>query len=362
MERRTFRQDSYRFLFAVLSLMMIPLIIPAGGVAFAAGESGGTSGNVLRPYAVIHAVRDLRKSESFYRDDVGLTVARSSAFPSGASPAIQALLNTSGATIKSVTLQIPGTLMRLVLLQFTGVPQKDLHSVIQDPGVVKLALDVRDIDKAFARIQKHIMGVYSTGGGPVQPEGPAQRVRAVIVKDPDGYALELILAPLNTRTTAPASSNIVDAHASIVTADLPVALKFYTEELGFNVRGALTGRPLKLSTLALEGTPGADVMSTGGAPPEPRGIRSMWFFYDFRNIDRKTLNTRMQDIGGGAVAFLVKDLPSLLERMKAGGTLIETAGGAPVMIGYDSQAVVVRDPSGIPVELVQQGGNATASE
>ena len=53
---------------------------------------------------------------------------------------------------------------------------------------MKLVLRVRDMDKAFSSVQKDIQGVYSTGGAPVQPEGPAQRVRAVIVKDPDGFA------------------------------------------------------------------------------------------------------------------------------------------------------------------------------
>jgi catechol 2,3-dioxygenase-like lactoylglutathione lyase family enzyme len=281
--------------------------------------AGTAPGQILAPYAVIHTVANLDQSIAFYRDNVGLPVE-----------------SKAGA---STTFAIPGSELHLVLMQSSG-DQKPVDSHIQDPGVVKLVLRVRDIDKAFAAVQKNIKGVYSTGGSPVHPEGPEQRVRAVIVKDPDGFALEFVLANEDVKTTAPADSNFVGGWASLVVEDLDPALKFYGEQLGFKINAK---RQLTPSVLALEGTPDASAVNAGTRPP---GSDFTWFMYDFRNIERRKLNARMQDAGTSAISLLTADLPALLSALRQKGTPIETVDG--------TKSAIVRDPSGIPIELIER--------
>jgi catechol 2,3-dioxygenase-like lactoylglutathione lyase family enzyme len=280
--------------------------------------AGSAPAQILQPYAVLHTVANLDKSTAFYRDVVGLRV------------------NTAAPT--STTFNIPGSDLHLVIAQSSGSGQNPVESRIQDPGVVKFVLRVRDIDKAFDAVRKNIKSVYSTGGGPVHPEGPEQSVRAVIVKDPDGFALEFVLANANAKTTAPADSNIVGGWASLVVEDLDQTLRFYGEQLGFKINAK---RQLPPSTLALEGTPDASVVNVGTRPP---GFDGTWFIYDFRNIDRRKLNSRLQDPGASAISFLTSDLPALLNKLKQAGFPADSAYGT----------TVVRDPSGIPIELIEK--------
>ncbi len=246
-----------------------------------------------------------------------------------------------------MTLQVPGSELNLVLTQFSGVEQHPLTTRIQDPGVVKLVLRVRDIDKPFAAVKNKVPAVYSTGGAPVHPEGPDQRVQAVIVKDPDGFALEFVLANEDVKTTAPASSNIVGGWASLVVADEDQSLKFLEGALGFKVN---KGRLLAPSVLALEGTPTASVTNTGTRPP---GSDFTWFVYDFRSIDRKTLPSRLADPGTSGLVFRVANIADVLRTVTEKGATVETKGGSPVSLDAHTHSVLVKDPNGILIALTE---------
>jgi catechol 2,3-dioxygenase-like lactoylglutathione lyase family enzyme len=326
------------------SCIAITLALPLIGTAYAEDNSPG---KVISPYAVIHTVPDLDKSTAFYRDKVGLEIDSAPLFAANATKELAALTNAKGARVRSTTFKIPGSELHLILLQFSGVEQKHVEARIQDPGVVKLVIRVRDIDKPFAAVQPDIKGVFSTGGAPVHPEGPKQRVQAVIVKDPDGFALEFVLANADIKSPAPATSNIVGGWASLVVENEDQSLKFYGEQLGFKIN---KGRLLAPSVLALEGTPDASVTNTGTRPP---GSEFTWFVYDFRNIDRKALHSKMQDVGNSAVAMLATNLPELTKSLTANGATPETNGKA-LPLGENTRAVAVRDPSGIPFILVEQ--------
>jgi hypothetical protein len=126
---------------------------------------------------------------AFYRDAVGLELDSTPSLPSGSGREIGLLTNSPGAEIRTATFRIPGTEVRLVLMQVSKSDGKTIVSRIQDPGVVKLVLRVRSMETAFARVRGQITGVYTSGGAPVRPEGPNGVNQAVIMKDPDGCAL-----------------------------------------------------------------------------------------------------------------------------------------------------------------------------
>jgi catechol 2,3-dioxygenase-like lactoylglutathione lyase family enzyme len=305
---------------------------------------------VVRPNAVIHSVASLDRSIAFYRDAVGLALDPSPGFPSGSSRELVALTHAPGARLRAATLAIPGADVRLTLVEFSGVETRPARQRLQDPGSVKLVLRVRDMDAGFARVRDRVGGVYTEGGAPMKPEGPAAVNRAVIMRDPDGYPLEFAFQGGPVPADVPASSNIIGGWATFIVGDVTATLEFYRDRLGFQTAAAPT--PLAPAVLSLQGTPMATgSMSAGVKPP---GATATWRMYDFRNVERAQLTGRLQDPGTPAVSFLAEKLPALLARLKAGGVAVDTDGGEPVNAGSGLRAFV-RDPNGLLIELLEPG-------
>jgi catechol 2,3-dioxygenase-like lactoylglutathione lyase family enzyme len=307
------------------------------GATLVVSVSGQTTGagRVIRPNAIVHTVADVDRSLTFYRDVLGLELDAAAERPAGSSAA--------------ATLRIPGTDLRLVLARFSGVDRKPVVPRIQDPGVVKTAFRVRDMDAAFALVEKHLSGVLTVGGGPIRPEGPAGANRSVITKDPDGFLVEFArqdVPPLPENLSP--TSTIIGGWASLIVEDLAKSIEFYRDSLGFTFSS--NGRPLSPLVLSLQGLPGA--AGTMSAASKPPGSAYNWFVYEFKGVDRAALRTRLQDPGTAWISFLADDVRALLQKMKASGARVETAGGEPVDVGGTTR-VVVRDPSGILVELVE---------
>ena len=314
----------------------------------AAPTQAQTGGRILRPNAVLHSVADLERSVAFYRDAVGLTMEASPGFPTGASPRIGAAFGTPGATILAATLSIPGSDVRLTLVQFAGVASSPIRQRLQDPGSVKLVVRVRNIDAAFARVRERIARVYTEGGAPMKPEGPAAVNTAVIMRDPDGYPLEFAMQDTPEISSAvPATSNVVSGWATFIVGDVAASIEFYRTRLGFEPVGA--PRPLAPAVLALQGTPGATGSMSAGVRP-PGGVNT-WRMYDYRNIARTGLNGRLQDPGTPAVSFWVDSVAALVARLEAAGV---TVASQPVSIDGTTRAFV-RDLNGLLLEFVEAG-------
>ena len=329
--------------------MKIVLLLICCLAALAAPARAQTSGRILRPNAVLHSVADLERSVAFYRDAVGLTMEASAGFPTGASPRIGAAFGAPGATIRAATLSIPGSDVRLTLVQFSGVAASPIRQRLQDPGSVKLVVRVRNIDAAFARVRDRIARVYTEGGAPMKPEGPAAINTAVIMRDPDGYPLEFAMQDTPEISSAvPSTSNVVSGWATFIVGDVAAAVEFYRTRLGFEPAGA--PRPLAPMVLALQGTPGATGSMSAGVRP-PGGVNT-WRMYDFRNIDRTRLDGRLQDPGTPAVSFWVDNVAALVARLEATGVAVASR---PVSIDGTTRAFV-RDLNGLLLEFVSAGG------
>jgi catechol 2,3-dioxygenase-like lactoylglutathione lyase family enzyme len=297
---------------------------------------------------VWHTVADLDRSVAFYRDAVGLSLVPEPGLVGGPLQ-MGAALGAPGATMRAATLLIPGADVRLTLVQFSGITASPIRQRLQDPGSVKLVVRVRDMDAAFAQVRNRIERVYTDGGVPIKPEGPAAVNRAVIMRDPDGYPLEFALQdtpPISS--DVPAGSNIVGGWATFIVSDVAASLEFYRTVLNFQPVSA--PRPLTSAALTLQGTPTATgSMSAGHTPP---GGAFTWRMYDFRNVDRARVISRLQDPGATAVSFWVDDVAAILARLKAAGGVSAELG--PMQFGGRTRAFV-RDPNALLLELVEAG-------
>ena len=321
-----------------------PLLFCILLLCVAAVRSQTPVGRVVRPNAVWHTVTDLDRTVAFYRDAVGLVPEPA---PAGPPSDVSAVLGTPGATMRTATLSIPGADVRLTLAQFSGITGAPVRQRLQDPGSVKLVIRVRDMDAAFARVQSRVALVYTDGGRPMKPEGPAAVNQAVIMRDPDGYPLEFALQgtpPI--AADVPAASNIVSGWATFIVGDVDASIEFYRTLLDFQVVSA--PRPLTQAALTLQGTPHAlGSMSAGLRPP---GAVNTWRMYDFRGVDRARLVSRLQDPGATAVSFSVDDVKVLLTRMNAASGVSPEIG--PARINGRTRAFV-RDPNGLLIGFVE---------
>ena len=148
------------------------------------------------------------------------------------------------------------------------------------------------------------------------------------------------------------------SHAIHAVNELDTTLAFYREVLGLNGNPndfpnpavpLLTNAPgvtLRLSMLAL-----------------PGGMR--FELTHFKGLERKPAQAKYSDPGAGSIVLHVRDLETVLANAKKVNAPIVTEGGAPVEIATPNgkaRSIVMRDPDGFFVQVVQDAPAAGAPE
>jgi catechol 2,3-dioxygenase-like lactoylglutathione lyase family enzyme len=306
-----------------------------------------TSGSDVSPVTGIgnfsHIVSNLDKSIEFYRDVLGLELTAPPA-PFSPNPAIMKLGNTIGAQSHIAVMKIPGSAMGVELIDYKDIDRKPAHPRFQDPGAANLAVLVKDIDVVAARLKKAGAHILTAAGGPVEIQGIE---KGFFVQDPDGFVIEVTqLTPLPA-AAANAAGNIFGASVEITIADTGQTVKFYQDLLGFQLRvgAAFNGNKLMADTA---GTPGAQFRQSSGNIP---GSSVRITFIEFKDIERKPLNTRVQDPGTAILQLHVSDVESAVKKLKEGGATVVSTGGEPVTLG-NRKLAIVRDPNNLFLELL----------
>jgi catechol 2,3-dioxygenase-like lactoylglutathione lyase family enzyme len=319
---------------AVLALMCVVAFVGTAMPAIAQAPAG----RMLRPRLLIHVVADVEKSVAFYRDNLDFQVVSGPDALTGSALLQKAKATAPAATARQATLSIPGSNLQLQLIAFSGIPGKAFEQRLYDPGVTRFSIQVRDIDKAFARVKDKVT-VDTTSAGPVYTQRPRNNTRAVMMRDPDGFVFEFVQGDPQAQTQVPATSNITNARSSLAIESFDKSLAFYRDILGFtfaNPPGSVND-----AVLALEGTPRARARSSGGMPP---GSNNIWFLWEFSDIERTKRVPAVQDPGASAISLDVENVTALVGRIKEAGMTVEWSGPG---------AALVRSPDGLLVELVE---------
>lgn len=131
---------------------------------------------------------DIDRLIAFYRDVIGMEVARESSWPVG-SERIDALVGLPGSSARTATLRMGNAYLELFqYVTPSGAPQPHDRPV-SDHGYTHFCLDVVDIDAEFERL--------SAAGMPFHcPPPPARSIgsgslRSTYGRDPDGNVVEL---------------------------------------------------------------------------------------------------------------------------------------------------------------------------
>jgi len=296
----------------------------------------------------IHAVDDLDTTLAFYRDVFGLR-GNPQDFPN---PAVPLLTNAPGVTLRLSMLALPGR-MRFELTHFKGLERKPAQAKYTDPGAASIVFHVRDIDTALASARKANAPIVTTGGVPVEITTAAGKARSIILRDPDGFFVQLIQdAPAAGAVQADApQGNVHRVSLAYTMESAETTGKFYTGMMGVELSG-----PSPFSKdpalLQLYGAPaGAEFRKLSGVLPGPPAPVE---FTEFRGIPRSKFHLRVRDPGAPAMAIQVTNLEGMVAQMKAAGTNLISANGQLVDFGNGVHNIFVEDPNGMNIELFER--------
>lgn len=302
-----------------------------------------------------HTAGSLDKSVPFYRDVLGLPVSGDrdplSEKPQPLNAELSRFTATKGASFREASFRIPGADFGWELTEFTGTPRKTVRFEIQDPGSVTLALQVRDIGKVMARAKAAGVTVVTAGGAPLNPTGnPGSKMREVVLRDPDGYFVELQQPdpiPANA-----AEGDILGGSIQISVEDTDKSVEFYRKAFGFSARpsGAWATND---TVLKLIGLTNATWRITHGSIPQQAtpGKSTDFALIEYKGATRTKRVTGAPDPGSPSLTMAVQDLDAAVAQWKAAGGTVVSTGGAAVKRAGGAGNVFVRDINGMLWEL-----------
>jgi len=133
----------------------------------------------------------------------------------------------------------------------------------------------------------------------------------------------------------------------ITVADTDRAMQLYRDQFQFQPQvGSFGTIPL----LDLMGLKGSQVRLTTAQVP---GSALRMEFVEIKGADRSPIRPRIQDPGATRLQIRVKDLDSTIDKLKASGSSVVSAGGAPVALQGGVRAAIMPDPDGLYFVLIQ---------
>jgi len=135
-----------------------------------------------------------------------------------------------------------------------------------------------------------------------------------------------------------------------IVASLDRALAFYRDVIGLEPEGLprVFSGAAAMQVVNIT-TPGAQSRFTSFSVPGSVGVELV----EYQGVDRNPVVHRVQDPGTVIMSFTVRNLDPILARARQGGVRVSTTGGAPVTAPDGTRIIVLQDPDGFFVTLVQ---------
>ncbi len=348
------------------------LVCVAGGwtsTALAQAPAAGMAPSGADVPGVWHLGRvtgDLERIIAFYHDLLGLQLrgARNQPRLFTSNKMNNEFVNApASAEYRAAFMPIPGAsaaaeLQNQVYLEafeYRNIDRRQIIPALVSPGVSSLRLLVRDLDKVVEAAKAAGVAVITAGGAPVvvpTPAGLTGSSRAIMIRDPDGYPVELMQVTPAPPSVAPEGSNVVGAQMSVVVSDLSASLNFYRRFIGSDLQtweGA--GWQTSKAFTQLRGIPDAEYRTAAALLP---GSAVRLELVQFRGVEQTPYRPVFQDIGFGHVALVAKDIEVMLNRMNQLGVRTIAQSGTWTQFNPSLRAIYTRDLDGFFIEVIER--------
>jgi len=369
---------SARTLIAAILAVMLGLSITVAQTPWATLKAPPTgvapAGEVLRPGHLGREIGNVELMIHFYHDLIGLGLlgARERPRPFGSKETGPALLefvqlgqgvpNPMDARNRAVILPIPGTSagkgsdMAIEAIEIKNIESRPYKPSMSDPGASHLKLIVRDLDKTLAILKDELVPVITVGGKPVTLSdypGLPGKIRAVFVRDPDGYPVGLFELTPPPASTAPPESNVLGARVAMVVDNLETSCRWFQHLVGPDLQFWLSPTLLggDKAYAELTDTPGQFRMAQALIPGSPVVME----FIEYKDHIKNFVKPHIQDPGTAHILFISKDVDIVMPRMKSAGLTTLSATGGPVFIGPTTRSFFVANPDGFWAEFMDNG-------
>jgi catechol 2,3-dioxygenase-like lactoylglutathione lyase family enzyme len=248
---------------------------------------------------------------------------------------------------RHVAAKIPGVSMSAEIVELQNVQRTPTRLRFQDPGTITLAVLVRNVDVLLQTLKDAGTPILTPSGSPVKM---ADHSRSILVEDPDGRPIEISEPDPLPETTAPPTSNVVGARVIWVINSTEQTTHAYRDVLGgFQVESE-PSFTADQSLRSLTGLKNAHVRrSRLLAPNSPVEFELL----EFKDVDRKPLQTRLQDPGSTRMQVRVRDLDTLVGKMKAIGSHVVAKEGTRVAVMPNLWVAVMPDPNNLFLTLIE---------
>jgi len=331
------------------------------------------AGDVLRPGHLGRQIGNVELMIHFYHDLIGLDLMgpRGRPRPFGSKDTNAALLefaqlgqnasNPMDARNRAVILPIPGTSaskgseMAIEAIEIKKISSKPYKPSMTDPGASYIKLIVRDLDKTLATLKDELVPVITTGEEPVTVSGypgVTGKMRAVFVRDPDGYPVGLLEITPTPPTSAPSDSNVLGAIIGVVVEDLETTCRWFQNLVGPDLK--FWASPSFIgdnSYSTLIGTVGRFRLAQTLIPGSPVIME----FIQYENHNKNASRPNFQDPGAAHILFMAKDVDTILPRVRAAGVQPLSGSGGPTFIGPQTRAFFITGPDGYWAEFMDHG-------
>jgi catechol 2,3-dioxygenase-like lactoylglutathione lyase family enzyme len=365
----------------VLSLLMTAASIAFGQAPWATLKEPPSgvvpSGDVLNPGHLGREIGNVELAIHFYHDLLGLGLLgqRSQARPFGSKESNIALLefaqlgqgvdNPFDARNRAVIFPIPGTAapkgsgMTVEAIEIKKIASKPYTPSMNDPGGSRLTLIVRDLNTTLGRLKGELVPVISAGENPVALTGHpgiTGKIRAVFVRDPDGYPVQLMEITPTPATTAPPESNVIGARVTAVVDNLETTCRWFQHLVGPDFQFWVTPSLINdKSYEALTGVRDPFRIAQALIPGSPVVME----FIEYKDHNPKYVRPHFQDPGAAHILFMAKDDDIIMERMRAAKLQTLSKTGGPVFIGPTTRSFFVTGPDGFWAEFMDHNVKKT---
>jgi len=324
-------------------------------------------GDVLRAGHLGREIGETQNIIHFYTDLIGLGIVgpRDAPRPFMVSHPLAEFAelgedaNAYDSVSRVALLPIPGTaatagatLMTIEAIEIKGIKNRTYNPPLSDPGATYLKLIVTDLDKTLSLLKSERVPVITAGGNPVELSGwpgISGKIRAVFVRDPDGYPVELMEISPAPSSTAAAGSRVLGARVAVVVDNLEATCRLYQSLVGPDFKFWLSPTPVGDETYAtLSNTPGQFRLAMAMVPGSSVVMELMEYEHHNKHFERGYI----QDPGTAHFLFMAKDDDVIMPRVHAAGLHTLSRSNVPVFIGPTTRSFFVPDPQGFWLEFM----------